>query len=210
MCATDIQVSTPLVKNIILLDSEGKRVAVKYFSDEWPTLAAKMNFEKSLLSKTQRANARAEGRTTDGYLHRQAWCNGLTGGSLIRVFFICAAEIGIFDGFVVVYRFISDLHFFVTGSEDENELILDSVLEAFFEAVAQLLRWGRSNMLSLPAPSAAALIMHVARVNRILLEEVSAVTSAEVMWRSELCWRTWTLSSCASMRLLMAGKLPTF
>ena len=52
----------------------------------------------------------------------------------------CAAEIGIFDGFVVVYRFISDLHFFVTGSEDENELILDSVLEAFFEAVAQLLR----------------------------------------------------------------------
>ena len=68
MCGSEIQVSTPLVKNIILLDSEGKRVAVKYYSDEWPTLAAKMNFEKSLLSKTQRANARAEGRMTDGSL----------------------------------------------------------------------------------------------------------------------------------------------
>ena len=42
---------------------------------------------------------------------------------------------------MVVYRFISDLHFYCTGGDDENEIILASVLSAFFEAVAILLRY---------------------------------------------------------------------
>uniref|UniRef100_K3ZAK6 Coatomer subunit zeta n=1 Tax=Setaria italica TaxID=4555 RepID=K3ZAK6_SETIT len=51
----------PSVKNILLLDSEGKRVAVKYYSDDWPTLSAKLAFEKSVFAKTQKANAGTEG-----------------------------------------------------------------------------------------------------------------------------------------------------
>lgn len=106
-----MEVSAPLVKNMLLLDSEGKRVAVKYYSnDDWPSFAAKQTFEKSLFNKTQRANARTE------------------------------AEIGIFDGYIVVYKFVADLHFYVTGGDDENELILATVLQAFFEAVSILLR----------------------------------------------------------------------
>lgn len=49
------------MKNILLLDSEGKRVAVKYFSDDWPTHAAKLAFEKSVFTKTLKTNARTEG-----------------------------------------------------------------------------------------------------------------------------------------------------
>jgi hypothetical protein len=103
-------VSTPLIKNILLLDGEGKRVAVKYFSDDWPTLNAKLAFEKSVFTKTQKTSARTE------------------------------AEIGMFDGYIVVYKFVSDLHFYVSGGEDENELILATVLQGFFDAVALLLR----------------------------------------------------------------------
>nr|POE52595.1 coatomer subunit zeta-1 [Quercus suber] len=51
--------SCPTVKNILLLDSEGKRVAVKYYSDDWPTNNAKLDFEKSVFTKTQ-SNARVE------------------------------------------------------------------------------------------------------------------------------------------------------
>ncbi|XP_024373253.1 coatomer subunit zeta-2 [Physcomitrium patens] len=102
--------STPLVKNVLLLDGEGKRVAVKYFSDDWPSLSAKLAFEKSIFTKTHRTSARSE------------------------------AEIGLFDGYIVIYKFISDLHFYVTGGEDENELILATVLQGFFDAVALLLR----------------------------------------------------------------------
>ncbi|CAL5439489.1 unnamed protein product [Camellia sinensis] len=100
----------PTIKNILLLDSEGKRVAVKYYSDDWPTNSAKSAFEKSLFTKTQKTNARSE------------------------------AEITMFDSNVVVYKFIQDLHFFVTGGDEENELILATALQGFVDAVSLLLR----------------------------------------------------------------------
>ncbi|CAA6662817.1 unnamed protein product [Spirodela intermedia] len=103
-------VSCPSIKNILLLDSEGKRVAVKYFSDDWATLNAKLAFEKSVFTKTQKTNARTE------------------------------AEITMFDNYIIVYKFIHDLHFFVTGGDEENELILATVLQGFFDSVGLLLR----------------------------------------------------------------------
>lgn len=45
-----------------------------------------------------------------------------------------------FDGYIVIYKFIQDLHFFVTGANDENELILAAVLQGFFDVVGLLLR----------------------------------------------------------------------
>ncbi|KAF7840414.1 coatomer subunit zeta-1-like [Senna tora] len=102
--------SCPSVKNILLLDSEGKRVAVKYYSDDWPTNGAKEAYEKAIFTKTQKTNARTE------------------------------AEITMYENHIIVYKFVQDLHFFVTGSEDENEMILATVLQGFFEAVGLLLR----------------------------------------------------------------------
>ncbi|XP_042509334.1 coatomer subunit zeta-1-like isoform X2 [Macadamia integrifolia] len=43
------------------------------------------------------------------------------------------------DNHIIVYKFVQDLHFFVTGGDDENELILATVLQGFFDAVALLL-----------------------------------------------------------------------
>lgn len=45
-----------------------------------------------------------------------------------------------FDDVIVVYKFYGDLMFFVTGSLDENELILYTVLQAFYESISLLLR----------------------------------------------------------------------
>lgn len=42
---------------------------------------------------------------------------------------------------IIVYKFVQDLQFFVTGSDDENELILATVLQGFFDAVTLLLRF---------------------------------------------------------------------
>ncbi|XP_078445199.1 coatomer subunit zeta-1-like [Wolffia australiana] len=100
----------PRVKNIFLLDSKGKRVAAKYYADDWPTNSAKLAFEESIFTKTQKTNARNE------------------------------AEVTIIDGYVIIYKFIEDLHFFVTGGDEENELILDAVLQGFVDAIGILLR----------------------------------------------------------------------
>lgn len=85
-------------------------MAAKYYSDEWPSLSSKLAFEKSLFAKTQKTGAKTE------------------------------AEIVMFDSYIVVYKFIQDLHFFVTGGYEENELILASVLQGFSDAVGLVLR----------------------------------------------------------------------
>ncbi|KAF1865936.1 hypothetical protein Lal_00033399 [Lupinus albus] len=100
----------PSIKNILLLDSEGKRVAVRYYSDDWPTNNSKLAFEKFVFGKTAKTNARAE------------------------------ADITLLKNNIIIYKFVQDLHFFVTGGDDENELILASVLQGFFDAVTLLLR----------------------------------------------------------------------
>ena len=100
----------PGVLNVLLLDSDGKRVAVKYYDPKMKTLAQQMKFEKEVFTKTQRSNARGE------------------------------AEIALLDHHVVVYKFCADLHFFVTAHVDENEIIVATVLNAFFDAVSLLLR----------------------------------------------------------------------
>ncbi|XP_052805379.1 coatomer subunit zeta-1-like isoform X2 [Mya arenaria] len=50
------------------------------------------------------------------------------------------AEIIMFEGMTCVYRSNVDLFFYVVGSANENELILASVLNGFYEAVSQILR----------------------------------------------------------------------
>ncbi|GJT56050.1 coatomer subunit zeta-1-like protein [Tanacetum coccineum] len=50
------------------------------------------------------------------------------------------AEIAMFENNIVIYKFAQDLHFFVTGGDDENELIISTVLQGFFDAVGLLLR----------------------------------------------------------------------
>lgn len=63
-----------------------------------------------------------------------ACCWGLT------ICIAVKAEIAIFDNVIVLYKFIGDLMFFVTVSQDENELLMYTVLEGFHESVSLLLR----------------------------------------------------------------------
>lgn len=45
-----------------------------------------------------------------------------------------------FDSNIVIYKFVQDLHFFVTGGDEENELILATVLQGLFDAISLILR----------------------------------------------------------------------
>lgn len=100
----------PVVKALLVLDAEGKRIAVKYYGNDWPNVASQATFEKNLWNKTRATNARGE------------------------------AEIVMFDDYIVVYKTLGDLTFYVAGSLNENELILYSILQALYESVSILLR----------------------------------------------------------------------
>ncbi|KAL8618452.1 Coatomer subunit zeta-1 [Nucella lapillus] len=50
------------------------------------------------------------------------------------------AEIIMFEGLTCVYKSNVDLFFYVVGSSQENELVLASVLNAFYDSISQILR----------------------------------------------------------------------
>lgn len=145
--------SVPLVKNILLLDSEGKRVAVKHYDEESQNLGTQLAFEKSLFNKTSRTNARGE------------------------------AEIIMFDNVVVVYKFVADLMFYVSGDQNENEIILNQVLNAYIDAVSLLLRNNVEKRMVLENLDLIFLAIDEITDNGILLETDANVIASRVAMR---------------------------
>ncbi len=44
------------IRNILILDSDGNRIAAKYYTDDYPTVKEQHAFEKNLFTKTHRIN----------------------------------------------------------------------------------------------------------------------------------------------------------
>lgn len=110
-----------------------------------------------------------------------------------------------FENNIVIYKFVQDLHFFVTGGDYENELILATVLQAFFDSVGVLLRLlSYINYLSICCiqESYQSITIH-----RLVLDDFTAFSPPEAMWTRGKHLRTWISFYCALMKLLMAGML---
>ena len=104
---THTQGSCPLVDALILLDMDGRRVAVKYFNKSaWPTLASELEFEKTIFLKTQRSNPRGE------------------------------PDIQLLDNSLMVFKFVADLQFYAVAGTSMNEMVLASVLTGFYECAS--------------------------------------------------------------------------
>ena len=111
-------------------------------------MATQAGYEKSVFAKTSRTNARGEGEQPHVTISAVqfvfvAMVQPLGASTTMQAgdLGMCAAEITMFDDVIVVYKFVADLMFFVTGSQDDNELILQTVLQAFYESVSLLLRY---------------------------------------------------------------------
>ena len=101
------------------------------------SVSSQANYETAVFGKTSRTNARGEGVLSVATV---ASCLSGPGLSTDLVHVPFTAEIIMFDDHLVVYKNLGDLMFYVTGSQEENELILYSVLQAFYESVSILLR----------------------------------------------------------------------
>jgi len=104
--------SEPSISSVIIVDDRGERIAARYYSERLQTLAVQHKLEAALLSKALKSTATGE------------------------------ADIVLFDGHVAVMRAGKDVHLFVTGDQDENEIILVEVLNALYNALSSLLPGG--------------------------------------------------------------------
>jgi len=100
--------SEPSISSVVIVDERGERIAARYYSDGLQTLASQQKLETALLNKALRSTASGE------------------------------ADIVLFDGHVAVMRAGKDVHLFVTGDQDENEIILVEVLNALHSALSSL------------------------------------------------------------------------
>lgn len=105
-------VSQPLVKALIMINTEGKRIYSRFCDKNfWPTLEKEHEFEMSLLAKVQSMGELSED-----------------------------VDIMEFGDYVVAYKQNDDIFMFVAAGRDENELIMAEVLSAFDETLATILR----------------------------------------------------------------------
>mmetsp|Transcript_42326 Transcript_42326/g.82819 ORF Transcript_42326/g.82819 Transcript_42326/m.82819 type:complete len:197 (-) Transcript_42326:158-748(-) len=109
--------SEPSISAVVILDSDGERIAARYYTSQYATLPSQQAFEKSLLAKAIKSQGAEE------------------------------ADIVIFDGLITVFRGGRDCFLFVTGDQDENEIILVDVLNTLFQALSTLMPVDRRSMM---------------------------------------------------------------
>ncbi|KAF8071229.1 COPZ2 [Scenedesmus sp. PABB004] len=137
----------PSVRSLIVLDSEGRRIAVKYFSPEWCGAAARRR-RNGAAATAAAARARAPPHAAPHRRPAAARATVSAQANYEKAVFAKTsrtnargeAEIVMFDDHLVVYKCLGDLMFYVTGGLEENELVLYAVLQAFYEATSTLLR----------------------------------------------------------------------
>lgn len=56
-----LQVSIPSIEGILILDNEGRRIAVKYYTSIFSQLQKQQSFEDQLVKKTRKSNAKSDG-----------------------------------------------------------------------------------------------------------------------------------------------------
>jgi hypothetical protein len=106
-----VQSELPEIKAIVVMDTEGNRVAAKFYGKEdFPDKLSQTEFERKLFKKIRTSFPRTD------------------------------PEIHLLDGLTLVLKGSQDVCFCVVGGSDENELILTSVVEALVEAVGTLIR----------------------------------------------------------------------
>ena len=98
------------IKGILILNNNGNRLIARYYNDNCLSFREQLEFEKLLFSKTNKA------------------------------LFSDQTDIIMIDALTIVFKAKIDLYFYVIGSNNENEIILMSVLNCLFDSINEILR----------------------------------------------------------------------
>lgn len=98
------------MQSLVILDEEGKRVAVKYYDTFKNSRESQFRFEQNLCKKSSHLSCKGD------------------------------VELLVLEEYLAVHKASHDLRFYIIASHAENELIAVSVLETLYEALHNLLR----------------------------------------------------------------------
>lgn len=152
-----MSLAMPRISAILILDGNGKRIAVKYYTDDVDR-KTQLSFERKLYQKTQKNNSRsADVLLYDSYL----------------VLYKFVAESG-----------GQGIYYYVLSDTDENELIVASVLSGLEETICNLLRNQVDRKTMVENLDLVLLAVDELVDDGMILETDSGVISARVAMRS--------------------------
>jgi len=144
----------PEVKALIILDTDGSRLAARYFNrEEFGTNAAQLDMERKVQKKARAVALRSE------------------------------VEIALIDGYTVAMKAGVDVTLAAIGSGEENELILANVLECVYETLGLLLKGVVDRRSLLTNLELALLTMDETVDGGMILELDPAAVEGRVMLR---------------------------
>mmetsp|Transcript_20232 Transcript_20232/g.29888 ORF Transcript_20232/g.29888 Transcript_20232/m.29888 type:complete len:182 (-) Transcript_20232:59-604(-) len=143
----------PKIKAVLILDDDNGRVSTKYYAKtEFPTHQSQLTLEATLSKKTRNITARNE------------------------------ADIVLLENNVAIFRSGLDVHIYIIGDANENELILSAVLDGFYESLNILLRGQLDKRTLLDNLALVLLIVdELCDGGRILEIDPSAITNRVLM-----------------------------
>ena len=203
--ALDLDASVPRISALVLMDSEGKRIAVDYFNDKLyvsdgrrcpgrPERRSRRHLDRvssfvrssirpSLPTPSLAPACSLRGRISNVALQSElevALYNKTMRTPTART----EAEIIMLDEHQAVYRFLGDLQFYVLGSLEENEILLLDVLTGFCESITILLRNQVEKKCVLENLDLVLLSMDELTEGGLILETDPAVIATRVTMRS--------------------------
>lgn len=139
-----------MVSAVLLIDHDSNRILAKYYHPEhhdpknpapakqpFSTLKEQRAFEAAVWEKTRKQSGQSV--RTAPFTEGPA-LNLCSSGRPPTHHHASTGDILLYDNSLVLYKQAVDLTFYVVGPAGENELMLSSVLAAFYDSVALLLR----------------------------------------------------------------------
>jgi hypothetical protein len=113
-------------------------VGAKYYMPELREQKAQATFEKKLFTKTSKSLARIDGIISISILLPipLAYCMGMG----MVVWYVLTADVLLFEKWMILHKWNGDSLFYVLAPQNENELILLSILNTLEEVCLNLLR----------------------------------------------------------------------
>ena len=123
---------------IVILDSEGNRIHVKYYNESLAKDSVK--FEKQLYRKSKKTNGKYLVWLSFQFIHSKLHSFQTTFIPNLFKLHSFIEDLMMWDNWVIAYKNILDVFVFVVGSADENELILESVTNILTSTFQRLLK----------------------------------------------------------------------
>jgi len=134
-------VSIPAITAVLVLDHEGARVAVKYYTPPPPlpptpfsSLTAQLAFEKRLFAKLHRSSSSASAAAAAASLSTTSPAPSSSSSSSSQ------PDILPFESHTIIYKSIADIVLYIVAHDSENELIVNNVLSTFDEVLQTLFK----------------------------------------------------------------------